>query len=68
VRAKLELHAAKLAAIMITYPSTHGVFSVNVENDGLHSQAAWAIDATVYTAYDGHSDANAADLVESMQP
>ena len=49
-------------------PSTHGVFSVNVEDDGLHSQAAWAIGATVYTAYDGHSDANAADLVESMQP
>jgi hypothetical protein len=49
-------------------PSTHGVFSVNVEDDGLHSQAAWVIGATVYTAYDGHSDANAADLVESMQP
>lgn len=49
-------------------PSTHGVFSVNVEDDGLHSQAAWAIGAIVYTAYDGHSDANVADLVESMEP
>jgi hypothetical protein len=49
-------------------PPTHGVFSVNVEDDGLHAQAAWAIGATVYTAYDGHSDASAADLVEAMQP
>ncbi|MDQ1541477.1 MAG: glycine dehydrogenase [Actinomycetota bacterium] len=30
LRAKLELHAAKLAAIMITYPSTHGVFESTV--------------------------------------
>ena len=49
-------------------PSTPGVFSVNVEDDGLHAQAAWAIGATVYTAYDGHSDASAVDLVDAMQP
>ncbi|WP_373020338.1 aminomethyl-transferring glycine dehydrogenase [Thiomicrorhabdus sp.] len=28
---KLELHSDKLAAIMITYPSTHGVFEDNVK-------------------------------------
>jgi glycine dehydrogenase len=30
LRAKAEQHADKLAAIMITYPSTHGVFEQNV--------------------------------------
>jgi glycine dehydrogenase len=30
LKAKAEKHAANLAAIMITYPSTHGVFEVNV--------------------------------------
>jgi glycine dehydrogenase len=30
LKAKAEQHAAKLAAIMITYPSTHGVFEGNV--------------------------------------
>jgi len=30
LRAKLETHAARLAAIMITYPSTHGVFETSV--------------------------------------
>ncbi|HEY0869564.1 MAG TPA: aminomethyl-transferring glycine dehydrogenase [Acidothermaceae bacterium] len=30
LRAKLEAHADKLAAIMITYPSTHGVFESTV--------------------------------------
>jgi glycine dehydrogenase len=30
LQAKLEKHSAKLAAIMITYPSTHGVFEENV--------------------------------------
>ncbi|QGZ62726.1 aminomethyl-transferring glycine dehydrogenase [Paraburkholderia acidisoli] len=30
LKAKAEQHAAKLAAIMITYPSTHGVFEQNV--------------------------------------
>jgi glycine dehydrogenase len=30
LKAKAEKHADKLAAIMITYPSTHGVFEVNV--------------------------------------
>ncbi|WP_028213214.1 aminomethyl-transferring glycine dehydrogenase [Paraburkholderia mimosarum] len=30
LKAKAEQHAAKLAAIMITYPSTHGVFEENV--------------------------------------
>ncbi|WP_233883414.1 aminomethyl-transferring glycine dehydrogenase [Paraburkholderia flagellata] len=30
LEAKAEQHAAKLAAIMITYPSTHGVFEENV--------------------------------------
>ncbi len=31
LHAKLERHSAKLAAIMITYPSTHGVFEENVK-------------------------------------
>jgi glycine dehydrogenase len=30
LKAKAEKHAEKLAAIMITYPSTHGVFEANV--------------------------------------
>ncbi len=30
LRAKAEAHAANLAALMITYPSTHGVFEENV--------------------------------------
>jgi glycine dehydrogenase len=30
LQAKLEKYSAKLAAIMITYPSTHGVFEANV--------------------------------------
>ncbi|MCE4547316.1 MULTISPECIES: aminomethyl-transferring glycine dehydrogenase [unclassified Caballeronia] len=30
LRAKAEQHSQKLAAIMITYPSTHGVFEANV--------------------------------------
>ncbi|RAR66733.1 glycine dehydrogenase (decarboxylating) [Paraburkholderia unamae] len=30
LKAKAEQHAARLAAIMITYPSTHGVFEANV--------------------------------------
>ncbi len=30
LRAKAEEHSAKLAALMITYPSTHGVFEDNV--------------------------------------
>jgi glycine dehydrogenase len=30
LRAKAEKHAAKLAAIMITYPSTHGVFEERI--------------------------------------
>ena len=31
LKAKCELHSAKLAAAMITYPSTHGVFEVRVK-------------------------------------
>src|SRR4029077_7961741 len=31
LRIKAEKHADKLAAIMITYPSTHGVFETEVE-------------------------------------
>jgi glycine dehydrogenase len=31
LRAKCEHHSAKLAAVMITYPSTHGVFEVRVK-------------------------------------
>lgn len=30
LRAKAEMHAASLSAFMITYPSTHGVFEVNI--------------------------------------
>ncbi len=30
LRAKAEAHSANLAALMITYPSTHGVFEANV--------------------------------------
>ncbi len=32
LRAKAELHAADLAAIMITYPSTHGVFEEHIRD------------------------------------
>ncbi len=32
LRAKVEQHSAKLAAIMITYPSTHGVFEEGVKD------------------------------------
>jgi len=31
LRAKAELHAARLAALMITYPSTHGVFESSIQ-------------------------------------
>ena len=31
LQAKCELHSANLAAVMITYPSTHGVFEANVK-------------------------------------
>jgi len=31
LRAKCEIHSGKLAAVMITYPSTHGVFEVRVK-------------------------------------
>jgi glycine dehydrogenase len=31
LKAKCEQHAAKLAAVMITYPSTHGVFETQVK-------------------------------------
>ncbi|MCZ2811893.1 aminomethyl-transferring glycine dehydrogenase [Modestobacter sp. VKM Ac-2979] len=31
LRAKVDTHAERLAAIMITYPSTHGVFEVEVQ-------------------------------------
>ncbi|MCZ2839001.1 aminomethyl-transferring glycine dehydrogenase [Modestobacter sp. VKM Ac-2985] len=31
LRAKVDTHADRLAAIMITYPSTHGVFEVEVQ-------------------------------------
>jgi glycine dehydrogenase len=31
LRTKCELHSANLAAVMITYPSTHGVFEVRVK-------------------------------------
>jgi glycine dehydrogenase len=30
LRAKAEIHAARLAAIMVTYPSTHGVFETEI--------------------------------------
>ena len=32
LKAKCELHSANLAAMMITYPSTHGVFETNVKD------------------------------------
>ncbi len=31
LRAKVEQHADRLAALMITYPSTHGVFEVDIQ-------------------------------------
>lgn len=31
LRAKVELHKAELAALMVTYPSTHGVFEENIK-------------------------------------
>ncbi len=32
LKAKVEKHEDKLAAIMVTYPSTHGVFEVEIKN------------------------------------
>ena len=32
LKAKVEKHKDKLAAIMVTYPSTHGVFEVEIKN------------------------------------
>ena len=32
LKAKAELHSANLAALMITYPSTHGVFEEGVKD------------------------------------
>src|SRR5205085_4597076 len=32
LKAKAELHAANLAALMITYPSTHGVFEESIKD------------------------------------
>jgi len=32
LRAKAELHAAQLAALMVTYPSTHGVFEETIRD------------------------------------
>ncbi len=32
LKAKCELHSANLAAVMITYPSTHGVFETSVKD------------------------------------
>ncbi len=32
LRAKAEAHSAELAAVMITYPSTHGVFEIGVRD------------------------------------
>mgnify|MGYP001627414916 CR=1 FL=1 len=39
LRAKAELHAEKLAAVMVTYPSTHGVFEKGITEliDIVHS-------------------------------
>src|SRR5208282_5593641 len=39
LRAKAEKHAARLAAIMITYPSTHGVFEAAIRSicDTVHA-------------------------------
>jgi glycine dehydrogenase len=40
LRAKADKHAAKLAALMVTYPSTHGVFEVAIREicDIVHSR------------------------------
>ena len=40
LKAKAELHAAELAALMITYPSTHGVFEEGVKDicAAIHAQ------------------------------
>jgi hypothetical protein len=49
-------------------PAARGVFAVTYAGDGAHSQAAWAIGTTVYTAFNDHSDTDAADLVAAMRP
>ena len=45
LRAKAEKHADRLAAIMITYPSTHGVFETAIREicDIVHGTAARSI-------------------------
>jgi hypothetical protein len=49
-------------------PSAHGVFAVTYAGDGDHSQAAWAVGPTVYTAFNDHSDSAAVDLTAAMHP
>ena len=62
LRKKAELHSRQLAAIMITYPSTHGVFEEGVQElcDIIHSHGGQVyidganMNALVGTAAPGH--------------
>ena len=41
LRAKAEQHAERLAALMVTYPSTHGVFEAAIRDICAHRPRAW---------------------------
>ena len=41
LRARAEEHSANLAALMVTYPSTHGVFEEGDHRDLPHRAPAW---------------------------
>ena len=42
LRAKADQHAGKLAALMVTYPSTHGVFEAAIRESARWSTRAAA--------------------------
>ena len=56
LKQKVELHAENLSALMITYPSTHGVFETNVSEvcDVIHSKGGFVyIDGANFNAMVG---------------
>ncbi len=46
LRAKAEQHASDLAALMVTYPSTHGVFEDGIARDLRRSSTRTAARST----------------------
>jgi glycine dehydrogenase len=50
LRAKAQQHHDKLAALMITYPSTHGVFE-----DAIRDICAWCTSTAVRSTWTGRT-------------